>query len=89
MISSNVKRLLLGGKATSFKTEEYSPEIDPTAAVETLYEMESKEQRRVRISFGPIRLSAVVDGEGQAEKVTGNVGSAHLSIERLGAGGKQ
>jgi hypothetical protein len=89
MISSNVKRVLLTGKATSFRTEEYSPSIDPTAAVETLYEMESKEQRRVRVSFGPIKLSAVVDGDGQAEKVTGNVGSASLSVERLGAGGKR
>lgn len=88
-VSDNVKNQLLSGKAPSFKLEEYAPGVDPTAALETLYEIDSKEAKRVRISFGPLTMTAIVDEEGDPEKVDMTLGSATLTLERLAAGGKR
>jgi hypothetical protein len=88
-IAANVKDRLLSGKATSFKAEEYVPSIDPTAPLETLYEIDSKEERRVRVSLGPLKLTAVVDENGDAESVKATVGSSTLTSERLAVGGKR
>jgi len=85
-ISKSVRDRLLTGKAASFMLEEYSPSIDPTAPVETIYELESKDERRVQVSFGPLRLSTTVDEEGHAENVVGHIGGATLTIERLAHG---
>lgn len=88
-VSDNVKNQLLSGKATSFKVEEYAPSIDPTAALETIYEIDSREEKRVRVSFGPLRMTAIVDDKGDVEKMQATIGNATLTSERLAAGGKR
>lgn len=85
-ISDRVKNELLTGKATSFKAEEYVPSIDPTSALEATYEMESKEQRRVRASLGSIRMTSIVDADGRSKSATANVGRATMTVERLASG---
>jgi hypothetical protein len=85
-IATRIKTRLLSGKATSFKAEEYVPNIDPTAVVETSYEIESASERKVRSLLGALKLSAVVDAEGEIETAAANIGGANLTIERLGFG---
>jgi hypothetical protein len=82
-IAKNIREQLLSGKATSFKSEEYSPWLDPTAPVEALYEIESKEQRKVRSTFGPAKIEGTVDEHGAFENSAIQVGSATLTEERI------
>ncbi|MBS2013596.1 MAG: hypothetical protein JST00_11950 [Deltaproteobacteria bacterium] len=85
-IAARIKNELLTGKATSFKVEEYVASIDPTAPLESTYEMESIEQRRVRASLGAIRMVTTVDAEGKAKGASANLGRATLTIERIASG---
>jgi hypothetical protein len=88
-IAKNIRELLLSGKATSFKSEEYSPDLDPTAPIEALYEIESKEQRKVRSSFGPAKIEGTVDEHGELEKSEMHMGSSTVTEERLSSEGKR
>jgi hypothetical protein len=88
-IAKNIREQLLTGKATSFKAEEYVPGLDPTAPIEALYEVESKEQRKVRASFGPAKIDGTVDPRGLLEKTEMQMGSANITEERLSFEGKR
>src|SRR3954463_12807037 len=82
-IAKAIREQLLSGKSTSFKTEEYAPSLDPTVPIETLYEIESKEERRIRSSFGPVRIVGKVDERGDLERTEAHVGSAVITEERI------
>jgi len=87
--AKNIREQLLSGKATSFKSEEYAPELDPTAPIEALYEIVSKEQRKVRSSFGPAKIEGTVDEHGVLEKSEMQVGAATVTEERVFSEGKR
>ena len=54
--AKNIREQLLSGKATSFKSEEYAPALDPTAPIEALYR-----DRVQRAKKGPILVRACQD----------------------------
>jgi hypothetical protein len=88
-VAKNIREQLLSGKSTSFKSEEYAPELDPTAPIEALYEIASKEQRRVRSSFGPAKIEGTVDEHGVLEKSEMHLGATTVTEERILSEGKR
>jgi hypothetical protein len=82
-ISKAIREQLLAGKSRSVKLEEYVPSLDPTAPIEALYEVESKEERRVRSSLGPVKMLGTVDAHGDLEKAEVHVGPVVITEERI------
>src|SRR5262249_7393759 len=61
--------------------------VDPTAPMETLYEIDSLDERRIRSSFGPTKILGTVDTEGHLEKIEMNFGAVARTKVQLATGG--
>ncbi len=80
---------LLSGKSAEMKMEEYHPGLNPEAPVEVAYKVDSKEQRRIKISVGQMEMLATADDKGLMQKLEIPVGSVKMIRERVLVRGSQ
>ncbi len=80
---------LLSGKSAEMKMEEYHPGLNPEAPVEVGYKLESKEQRRIKISVGQMEMLATADDKGLMQKLEIPIGPVKMIRERVLVRGSQ
>jgi hypothetical protein len=75
---------LLGdkGAAPELRTEEYHPDLDPTAPIETVMRLSSRKDRTVTVTLGKLQMTASVDDKGLMDKVEMPVGPVTVAISR-------
>jgi hypothetical protein len=74
---------LLSGKVREAKVEEYRPMVDPSGPIDVVYNAESKDERRLRISVGTTQVTATADEHGLLEKLVTVVGTSRWTQERV------
>ena len=74
---------LLTGKSRELKMEQYHASINPSAPIEVSYKTESKADRRIKVTLGPMEAVATADDKGMLEKMEIPVGGLSLSQERV------
>jgi hypothetical protein len=83
MLSKLIAEDLSSNRSKPASIEQYRPLADPSGPVEIAYEIESKQDRRVRISGGSVSAVGTVDQRGLFEKLVTRAGTSSYARERL------